>query len=160
MIALNSKPKVIFEHIESESIKFSDLAKSISTVGAYYPNFKNWLYFTFRKEMIEGKRSIIIARAGNSIAGLSLLKHSLDEKKICTFYVSPSYRGIGVGHQLMDASTSYLGDKDKDKDIAITVAEERNSELYPLLKSKGFSIENKVIGYYRENINEYFYSLK
>ena len=156
MIALNSKSKVIFEHIESENIKFSDLAKSLSTVGAYYPNFKNWLYFTFRKEMIEGKRSIVIARTGNSIAGLSLLKHTIDEKKICTFYVSPSYRGIGVGHQLMDAATSYLG----DKDIKITVAEERNLELYPLLKSKGFSIESNVIGYYRENINEYFYSLK
>jgi len=156
MIALNSKSKVIFEHIESENIKFSDLAKSLSTVGAYYPSFKNWLYFTFRKEMIEGKRSIVIARTGNGIAGLSLLKNTLDEKKICTFYVSPSYRGIGVGHQLMDASTSYLG----DKNIKITVAEERNPDIYPLLKSKGFSIEKKVSGYYRDNVDEYFYSLK
>jgi ribosomal protein S18 acetylase RimI-like enzyme len=156
MIALNSKSKVFFELLECKNVEFSDLAESLSTVGAYYPNFKNWLYFTFRKEMIEGKRSIVIARAGNKIAGWSLLKHSFDEKKICTFYISPSYRRTGVSHQLMDFSTSYLG----DKDIKITVAEERNLDLYPLLESKGFSIENKVIGYYREDVAEYFYSLK
>ena len=156
MIALNSKSKVLFEHLESKDIKFSGIAKSLSTVGGYYPNFKSWLYFTFRKEMIEGKRSIIIAHDGNSLAGLSLLKYTIDEKKICTFYVLPPFRGNGVGDMLMDESTSYLG----DKDIKITVAEEHNQELYPLLKSKGFSIENKVSGYYRDNVDEYFYSLK
>lgn len=156
MIALNSKPKVIFEHLGCNNAKFSDIAKSLSTVGGYYPSFKNWLYFTFRKELIEGKRSIVIARDGNSLAGLSLLKHTIDEKKICTFYILPPYRENGVGDMLMDESTSYLG----GKDIKITVAEERNQELCPLLKSKGFSIENKVSGYYRDNVDEYFYSLK
>ena len=81
MITLNSKPKVLFEHLESKDIKYSDIAKYLSAVGGYYPNFKSWLYFTFRKEMIEGKRSIVIAHYGDSLAGLSLLKHTVDEKK-------------------------------------------------------------------------------
>lgn len=156
MIALNSKSKVHFDHLKHMNIEFTALAQTLSSIGGYYPNFKNWLYFSFRKEMIEGKRSIVLARDGNIIAGMSLLKHTIDERKICTFYVSPSYRGCGIGSQLMDQSTAYLG----EKNINITVAEERNSELYPLLISKGFTIEQKISGYYRNAVDEYFYSLK
>lgn len=155
MIVLNPKTNVIFEHLQPEELRFQVIAKSLSSVACYYPNFKNWLYFTFRKEMIEGKRSIIIARNGNSLAGLSLLKHSSSEKKICTFYITPDFRDAGIGHQLLNQSISYLG----EEDIKITVAQERNSELYPLLKSKGFSLEKKIGGYYRNNIDEYFYSI-
>jgi ribosomal protein S18 acetylase RimI-like enzyme len=156
MIAFKSRQKVLFERLECDGVQFSSLAKSLFEAGIYYPNFKNWLYFSFRKEMIEGKRSIVIARCGNRVAGMSLLKNTLVEKKICTFYILPSYRGSGIGRQLMDESISRLG----DKDIKITVAEEQNLELYPLLTSKGFSVENKVSGYYRDNVDEYFYSLK
>lgn len=156
MIALKCKPKMLLEQVSYDSASFCSLAHTLSHVSLYYPNFKEWLYFTFRKEMISGTRSIVVAHDQGRVAGLALLKNSSAEKKICTFYVLPSFREIGLGHQLMDASIACLG----NKDTTITVAEERNSELYPLLKSKGFSLEKKITGLYRDNVDEYFYSLK
>jgi len=156
MIELKTKSRTHCEIASFGAVSFSLLADALSDVSPHYPNFKEWLYFTFRKEMLQGLRTIVIARQQGVCAGLSLLKNAPSEKKICTFYVLPSYRGIGVGTQLMDFSTSYLG----NADINITVSEERNPDLYPLLRKKGFSLESHVKGFYREDVDEYFYSLK
>jgi ribosomal protein S18 acetylase RimI-like enzyme len=156
MITLKTKYKTHCELANINTINFLRLSRTLSDVSPHYPNFKEWLYFTFRKEMIQGLRTIAVARHQGVYAGFSLLKNASNEKKICTFYVLPSFRGMSIGSQLMDFSTTYLG----NTDISITVSEERNPELYPLLRRKGFSLESRVKGYYRDNADEYFYSLK
>jgi hypothetical protein len=44
-------------------------------------------------------------------------------------------------------------------DTFITVSKERNEELYPLLKSKGFKLSQSIDDLYREGNTEHFYKL-
>ncbi|WP_343582568.1 GNAT family N-acetyltransferase [Pseudomonas sp.] len=155
MNAILQIPNPRFELMSERDIAFDCIASCLESVAAHYPGFKEWLYFTFRTGLIQGKRSVLLARSNNDVMGLSLLKHDGLEKKICTFFVLPEYRGIGVARELMNHSLSNLG----EANIGITVSEERNDELYPLLASKGFTLHKAVAGYYRNSKIENFYSL-
>lgn len=154
MLAIISKATADFEIIESD-LHFKKIAASLSDVSAFYPEFKSWLYFTFRAGMFVGERKVLVAHSDGNIAGLSLLKNSISEKKICTFYVLPEYRYEGIGRSLMHKSMQTLG----HSDIGISVSEERNDELSPLLRSCGFSLDSVLSGHYRSEKSEFFYNL-
>lgn len=154
VLAIISKATADFEIIESD-LHFKKIAASLSDVGSYYPEFKSWLYFTFRAGIFVGERKILVAHSDGDIAGLALLKNSSSEKKICTFYVLPEYREDGIGRSLMHEAMQTLG----HSDIGISVSEERNSELSPLLRSCGFSLTSVMPGHYRSEKSEFFYNL-
>ncbi|MEX5686642.1 GNAT family N-acetyltransferase [Pseudomonas silesiensis] len=154
MLAIISKAKLDFEIIEGD-FPIKGIAASLADAGSLYPGFKSWLYFTFRAGMINNQRKIIVAHHNGEVAGLSLIKKNLEEKKICTFYVRPEFRGCGLGGELMSESLRILD----HNDIGITVSEERNDELYPLLNSSGFTVVSKKSDYYRSGKAEIFYSL-
>jgi ribosomal protein S18 acetylase RimI-like enzyme len=154
VLAIISKATADFEIIESD-LHFKKIAASLADVSAYYPEFKSWLYFTFRAGIYVGERKILVAHSDGDIAGLALLKNSISEKKICTFYVLPEYRDDGVGRSLMHKSLQTLG----HNDIGISVSEERHSELSPLLRSCGFSLDSVLPGRYRNEKSEFFYQL-
>jgi ribosomal protein S18 acetylase RimI-like enzyme len=137
------------------SIDRSALYSFLANVEPLYPNFKSWFNFTFCNSLGTGQRLVVLAHNGYEIVGVALLKKSISENKICTFYVSPKYRGGGVGNDLMGLAISTL---DSDN-IQITVSNERNAELAPLLQSKGFSVCQSVSGLYRPGASEYFYKL-
>lgn len=153
MLAIISKAHADFEIIESD-LHFKEIAASLANVSEYYPEFKSWLYFTFRAGLHKQERKILVAHSNGQIAGLSLLKNAFDEKKICTFYVLPEHREDGLGRKLMQESLRILG----HRDLGISVCEERNGELSPLLRSCGFSLESIVSGHYRANKDEFFYT--
>ncbi|HEC1609922.1 GNAT family N-acetyltransferase [Pseudomonas aeruginosa] len=154
VLAIISKANFDLEIIEGE-LPTKEIAASLADVGSLYPGFKSWLYFTFRAGMNKNQRKIIIAHRNGIIAGLSLLKKTTEEKKICTFYVLPEYRGYGLGGELMNESVRHLD----HKDIGITVSEERHNELSPLLISSGFTLESIKPGHYRNGKDEIFYKL-
>nr|WP_237617462.1 GNAT family N-acetyltransferase [Pseudomonas putida] len=105
--------------------------------------------------MINNQRKIIVAHQNGEVAGLSLLKNTVEEKKICTFYVLPEFRGYGLGGDLMSKSLQIL---DRNG-IEITVSEERHEELSPLLSSSGFTLVSVKSDYYRNGKDEIFYKL-
>jgi GNAT superfamily N-acetyltransferase len=100
------------------------------------------------------ERKILVAHDGGSMSGLALLKDTADEKKICTFFILPEYRGQNLGKELMQRSLRELA----ERDISITVAEERREELSPILVANGFTLEKKVVNHYRKERTEFFYS--
>jgi ribosomal protein S18 acetylase RimI-like enzyme len=152
-INILTKPHMQFEVYSS--IDFPKLTSFLTNVAPLYPNFDTWLNFTFRRNLLSGERQIALAHNGSQILGTALLKNSIEEKKICTFYVAPNYRNLNIGSQLMDLTLSTL---DSHRSF-ITVSEERKNELNPLLSSKGFTISNSVDGLYRKNSTEHFYTL-
>lgn len=154
MLAIISKAKFDFEIIEGD-FPIKEIAASLADVGSLYPEFKSWLYFTFRAGMINNQRKIIVAHHDGQVAGLSLLKKNTEEKKICTFYVRPEFRGYGLGTDLMSESLGVLG----HNDIGITVSEERHDELYPLLSASGFTLVSVKSDHYRNGKDEMFYNL-
>lgn len=134
-----------------EQVNFPLLKHFLSDVSFLYPNFDSWLNFKVRRNV----RSILIAHNGSELAGVSILKNTYDEKKISTFYVAPSFRGQLLGQALMTQSLQFLD----SGETFITVSEERNSELFPLLNSNGFKLQRAVPNLYRTDKEEFFYSL-
>jgi len=137
------------------NVDFMFIASHLSAVSHLYPGFKEWLYFKFKPEFLSGSRDILVAYDGNKIAGLSLLKFSSVEHKICTFYIMPEYRGLSIGHELMDRSLSLLC----SRNVLISVSEEREVELSRVLKSFKFNLDRKIEGVYRSGVFESFYSI-
>lgn len=155
---MNKVNVIVKQHINFEiynSVDLSLLNKSLKDIAPLYPNFNSWLNFRFRRNISSGERNIILATDGSNILGLSLLKKSNVESKICTFYVPEAYRGMNIGRDLMSKSLSILDNKNS----FITVAEERHQELKPLLDSSGFKLIKSIDALYRENSTEHFYSL-
>lgn len=154
MLAIISKAKFDFEIIEG-NLPVKEIAASLADVGLLYPGFKNWLYFTFRSGMINNQRKVIVVHHNGEVAGLSLLKNTIEEKKICTFYVLPEFRGYGLGGELMSESLRILD----HNGVEITVSEERHDELSPLLSASGFTLMAVKPDYYRNGKEEIFYKL-
>ena len=132
-------------------ISYPSLKHFLSDVSFLYPEFDSWLNFKVRRF----ERDIVIAHDGNQLAGVSILKNSDGEKKISTFYVAPHFRGQMLGQVLMAKSLQFLD----SEETFITVSEERNRELVPLLNSSGFKLKRIVPNLYRTGKKELFYSL-
>jgi GNAT superfamily N-acetyltransferase len=132
-------------------ISYPLLRNFLSDVSFLYPEFDSWLNFKVRRF----GRDIVIAHDGNQLAGVSILKNSGEEKKISTFYVAPLFRGQMLGQALMAKSLQFLD----SEETFITVSEERNRELVPLLNSNGFKLQKIVPNLYRDDKAELFYSL-
>lgn len=153
MIATVVRPVIRYDYLSAMNVDFRFIASHLSAISNLYPGFKEWLYFKFRAEFISGSRDILVAYEGGNIAGLSLLKFDTAEHKVCTFYVLPEYRGLGIGHDLMDRSLSLLC----NKDVLISVSQEREIELSSVLKQSGFKLHHKTEGLYRAGAVESFY---
>ena len=85
------------------------------------------------------------------MAGFIFVKTSL-KTKISSLYVYPEYRSLGVAHALLETVNSkILGAKH------LTMAEEVESSLGPIVESAGYRAVACVLGKYRENKREYVY---
>lgn len=122
-------------------------------VSEFYPEFDGWLNFKLLRGLKSGDRKILIVKDNGKIAGLSVLKLTQVENKICTFFVAPEHRGKGYGTKLMKSSLEHFCGS-----VDITVCEERNASLYPFLDKNGFQLTSKVEGAYRPGAKEYYYT--
>lgn len=119
-----------------------------------YPRHDEW-YRGIVREIKEGlDRDIIIAYSGKEIAGVSVLKKSQLEKKICSLRVAKEYQGNGLGRALFRKSLDYL---ETDKPI-LTVSQNKKDEFQKIFKYFGFSLEQIYPGKYRPDLNEYCYN--
>lgn len=137
------------------SINFGELRNFLSTAAELYPNFDAWFNFKFRRQLATSQRKMIIAHDGSKLAGVSLLKCSKNESKISTLFVAPEFRNRDIGQNLIERSLSSLN----SLDAFITVAEERQQELSPLLVKNGFRLSKSSKSLYRQNKVEQFFQL-
>ena len=153
MSAIISKPIFDFEMLGSGNANYPKIAAALSEVGQFYPDFKNWFYFTFRRGLNISERKILIAHSSGDISAIALIKDTPEEKKICTFFVLPEYRHMGLSTFLMRKSLAALG----DNNISITVAEERNEDLARVLLANNFFLADARTSVYRDGKTEFFY---
>ena len=138
-----------------DSVPFAQLAYFLSEPSTLYPNFSIWYNFTFRRNFSVGQRKVVVAHNGTDLLAAALLKIDESEHKICTFYVHPDVRGLGLGAQVMNKALE-LFDK---KSPLITVSDERIMELSPLLKANGFKLVDRIPDLYRTGSCEHFFKL-
>ncbi|HAS3568115.1 TPA: GNAT family N-acetyltransferase [Vibrio cholerae] len=155
MTGIIIKPSFKIELVEKR-FDVSKLAPALDNVAPLYPNFNIWFKDKFLFNFYIGNRDILFAHNGNNLCAVSLLKKTPEENKICTFYVMPEFQGRELGSKLLEKSLNYLD----DKDVLISVSNERLSELYPTLSSKGFVLDNCVEHMYRNENIEHFFKAK
>ena len=167
-MSLVAKNFMISNRIESLSFceiscaydfKQSEAMSVLASVSHLYPNFDAWLTFRFIRGLGCGERKAIIAHDGNNLLGVSLLKLTEEEKKICTLFVNEKARrtcsDMKVGTNLMKRSLDLLN----SGEISITVCSERHEELMPLLHNFSFEKTHEINKLYRDDSSEFFYRL-
>ena len=75
-----------------------------------YPFFTEWLEKVFKELTLTDSRLILLCCDNGifDIKGVSILKKTSDEKKICTLRVVKSYRNQGIGSCLLQKSVELL----------------------------------------------------
>lgn len=111
-----------------------------------YPEFNGWYKQLYVNNMkLKENREILICKVNNSIAGVSILKSDLNEKKICTFRVKEEFQGNGIGKKLMEKSFEYL---DTDKPL-ITIHKSKQKQFEKMFKYFNFELEQENKNYYK-----------
>lgn len=151
MLLKEKKPTIEIATIAE--FNFHGVSSFMHHVSEFYPEFDGWLNFKVLRGLKSGERKILIVKDNEEIAGLSVLKLTQVEDKICTFFVAPEHRGKGFGTKLMQSSLEHFYGS-----VDITVCEERNASLYPFLEKNGFRLTSKVEGAYRPGVEEYYYT--
>lgn len=104
------------KEINRNNFKCSDLlliniVKIINQFTHAYPDIELWFSHKVIPGLELGERTILYILNDKDIIALSILKNTLQEKKICTFYISPEARGKGLAEILFKKSFIKLNTK-------------------------------------------------
>ncbi len=125
------------------------------TISDTYPEHAQWFNDKFMHGLRNANnRAYCFAVDGTRLAGISLLKNTTTEKKLCCLFVSPDYRRMGIATKLIQASMDLLG---TPKPL-MTVSNNNLNQLQPLIDRFGFELSRTQTGAYRPDLVEYFYN--
>src|SRR6266851_4783161 len=139
---------------QPEARDLDRLFASVAHLQAFYPQFRPWFCGKVVAGLASGSRALLSVHAGSTLTAIAILKREPDERKICTFWVAPRARKLGVGTRLLHDSLTWL---DCDRPL-ITVCQERVGELQPLLRKFDFTLEQVCDSSYRPGRLEYVFN--
>lgn len=134
---------------------YNQVLSTVHSVRDTYPGYPQW----FNNKFMYGlknttERAYCFAVDGPKLVGVSLLKNTEPEKKICCLFVSPDYRHMGIATKLMQASFALL----HTQKPLMTVSNNNLSQIKPLINRFGFELSRKQPSAYRPDLVEYFYN--
>lgn len=113
-----------------------------------YPGGLVWLEQRLH-QVLEGRATCSLALVGRGLAGVTIQTPKRGTTKLSTIYVAPTWRGRGVGSQLLDHVTGHtVMDSSSPvcpprlkagRELYVTVAHHKWTQLSPLLLSRGFT---------------------
>lgn len=121
----------------------------------FYPNFEQWLDTKIIGRADWKENRILMARQGNALVGVSLMKKSVKETKLRAVRVAPSLQSSGLGIRLIDQSLEVL----ENERPLVTVSEELLG-LYSraFVNRYGFALDEVAKGMYRPQKLEYIFN--
>lgn len=129
-----------------------------------YPGFVAWLARKLYPGFVLGQRRVVCALWRGTIVGVAVAKystHSEGDQKLCSMYVEESFRGVGVGSQvLMELAAPAEGPLAQS--CVVTVPEEQlayadGKRFERFLGMWGFELIDETKGRYRKNKVEVVY---
>ena len=130
---------------EEKILYYSRIKRFVKRLSWEYPKFWAWYEgLFFSNAELKCNREIIICESHFQLAGISILKRDLDEKKICTFRVDKNFQKQGIGTKLMQLSFEWL---DCDTPL-ITVQRGKVHEFQKLFDYYNFQMEEQHRNYY------------
>ncbi len=136
---------------------YEGIAELTKSINDTYPQHDEWLYKKFFPGLKDGSRKIVVAYNEDDLnhpMGVSLLKDTEDEKKICCLYVRDDCRRKGIADALVKRSCATLK---IDKPL-ITVSDRNLSQLQPLLDKNNFTFSYRKKGAYKEADTENYFN--
>ena len=131
---------------------FSRAANEIYLLTDYnkhqYPGYFKWYYQTNIPRILSGEGEAIFYLDGFQIVGLSMLKRTNDEAKICTFFIDEEYRKRGYSSLLLEDSFGYLGTESP----IITIPENRLDEFSKIIEAYGWVPTETTDKYYSPEV--------
>ena len=142
--------KYILSSMEGKN--FSRAANEIYLLTDYnklqYPEYYRWYYQTNIPRILSGEGEAIFYLDGFQIVGLSMLKRTDDEAKICTFFIDEEYRKRGYSSLLLEDSFGYLGTESP----IITIPENRLDEFSKIIEAYGWVPTETTNKYYSPEV--------
>lgn len=142
--------KYILSSMEGKN--FSRAANEIYLLTDYnklqYPEYFKWYYQTNIPRILSGEGEAIFYLDGFQIVGLSMLKRTDDEAKICTFFIDEEYRKRGYSSLLLEDSFGYLGTESP----IITIPENRLDEFSKIIEAYGWVPTETTNKYYSPEV--------
>lgn len=137
-----------FEHY------FHLIYSCLSDLNNEYSHFTSWYFDIVREGINNANRVIIVKEFNDEIAGVAILKNTLEEKKICTFRIFEKFKRLGLAHELMLQSKILL----QTNTPLITVSEKRITEFSYFLAKNEFKLYRKYNNYYSNGIAEFAFN--
>lgn len=129
------------------------LPSFLTSAANYYPDFCQWLG-KVENGIANGDRSMVMAWSEKHLAGLSILKHTEAENKICTFWIFRKFRHQGLASALLGLSLPFFR-----HDPLITIPDFKLEDFANLIIQKGFKQQAILPGLYSPHTSEYFFTI-
>jgi ribosomal protein S18 acetylase RimI-like enzyme len=146
-------------HVAAAALRPATICTSARThnvamdVGSLYPDFDVWFHRKVMPGLRKGTRLLLADQVDDRVLGIAIAKRE-EEKKLCTLWVSPEARGLGIGPALAEEAFEWIGSYRP----LFTVPQERMPEFKNLINCLGFCQAQKLVGYYRPGIAEYVFN--
>ena len=145
--------KIEYKIIKSFSFKdkvsglYDKLYDITSEIEKTYPSHKNWFYANFIGNILKNNDGLIVFAKNSEndeISGVAFINKEI--YKLCTLFVNPKYRKMGIATKLLQISEKTLGKKP-----IVTVAEINYPQLKKLFDKNKYILTYKVISYYQKD---------
>lgn len=147
------KLKVTYLFHENET-EVEAIRTVLQPLIASYPQFNEWFDLKFIKGLRKGERAAITIYSHDEIVGIGLVKCTVDEAKICTFYISPAYAKQGIGTILMSQCLYVLDNKTP----IISVPSTKVNDFEPLFRKFKFQRHKTYQNLYVDGVDEVAYN--
>lgn len=138
-------------------LKFADVVYSeLKSAELYYPNFKDWYYSKVVPDILLNNRSLLIEQRQKDIAGIAIIKNTIQEKKLCTLKIIDHYQNRGIGLKLFEKTFEAL---ETTKPL-LTVSEEKMVEFQKIFKYYDFKLTSIKKDLYRTGKVEFIFNEK
>lgn len=131
-----------------------EIAEDAEFLRASYPMFDRWLMGKVVPGIYDGERTAVVEKRGTSVVGIMIVKHTSQEKKLCTLRVRPSFESKGLGVRLFENAFEILG---TDRPV-LSVSESSKAKFTNLFAHFGFAQEGVYMGRYLPEVHEFSYN--
>lgn len=127
---------------------------TLSHLESTYPGFRAWYWGKVVPGLDNATRQILYVGSIRKPSAVAIVKRDGSESKICTLWVSETYRGNGIGRKLLQDAIECAG---VDRPL-FTVPHERYEEFRPLMARFGFEETTRIESIYRPGVIEHVYN--
>ena len=119
-----------------------------------YPNFQEWLNSIVLPGIAAGERTVIVEQRQGRPAGLLILKHTKEERKLCTLRVRPGFEYKGLGIRMFEAAFDIL----ETSQPLLSVSEVALPKFSRIFQHFGFDCSGTYRGLYLPKVSELSYN--